>query len=140
MKGFLLRFIVKLYMSTFRHRIFVDEEVEKLTAEGKKFVFFCWHNQLMVFLGQSSKYKTVTMISRSKDGDLFAPLVEGLGHTVVRASSSKGASTGLIEMLEHMDKGFHAAMAADGPKGPVYQAKPGVLCPCDMQLQAVLPL
>ncbi|ADD67123.1 protein of unknown function DUF374 [Denitrovibrio acetiphilus DSM 12809] len=127
MKGFLIRLILKLYLSTFRHNLHTDEAVTKLTKEGKRIVFFCWHNQLALSLGQSGIYRFASMISRSKDGDILAPVVESFGHVVVRASSSKGASAGLIEMLEHMNKGYHAAMAVDGPKGPKYQAKPGAL-------------
>lgn len=127
MKGFLVRLILRMYISTFRYKVTVDEEVDRLADEGKRLVFFCWHNQLALFLGQSGRYRVVTMISRSKDGGLLAPLVESFGHVVVRASSSRGASTGVMEMLEYMDKGFHAGMAVDGPKGPVYVMKPGSL-------------
>lgn len=127
MKGALLRFILRIYMSTFRYNLYMDEETARLRDAGKRLVFFCWHNQLLLLLGSRRDMRVVTMISRSSDGDLFAPFVESFGHTVVRASSSRGGSAGLMEMLEHMNKGFHAAMAADGPKGPVYKAKPGVL-------------
>lgn len=114
-------------MSTFRHSFTADEEVNRLEAEGKKLVFFCWHNQIALLFGQSRRYRFVTMVSRSKDGDLVAPLVESFGHVAVRASSSRGASAGVKEMLEYMGKGLHAALTVDGPKGPVYKAKPGVL-------------
>ncbi|PLX70266.1 MAG: hypothetical protein C0602_05495 [Denitrovibrio sp.] len=127
MKALLIQFIFKLYISTFRYSVIVDDNVIKLADEGKRLVFFCWHNQLAITFGQSKRFKFVSMISRSKDGDLLAPLVESFGHAVVRASSSKGASAGLMEMVEYMDKGYHAAMAVDGPKGPVYKAKPGTL-------------
>jgi len=127
MKGFLLRVILKLYISTFRYNFFENEEVARLASEGKRLVFFCWHNQLALSVGKSGRYKFVSMISRSKDGDILTPLVESFGHFVVRASSSRGASAGVIEMLEQMNNGFHAAMAVDGPKGPKYVAKPGTL-------------
>lgn len=127
MKDLFIRLVLKLYISTFRYNLVVNEEVEKLASEGKRLVFFCWHNQLALSLGKSGKFKFVSMISRSKDGDILAPLVESFGHKVVRASSSRGASAGVIEMLSFMDEGYHAAMAVDGPKGPVYEAKPGTL-------------
>lgn len=116
-----------MYISTFRYSVSVDENIERLAKEGKRIVFFCWHNQLSFIVSQGTQFRLVTMISRSRDGDLIAPLVESFGHSVVRASSSKGASAGLMEMLEYMDSGCHAAMAADGPKGPVYKMKPGSL-------------
>ncbi len=98
-----------------------------LPMRGKDLFFFCWHNQLALSVGKSGRYRFVSMISRSKDGDILAPLVESFGNAVVRASSSKGASAGLMEMLEYMNKGFHAAMAVDGPKGPKYEVKAGTL-------------
>ncbi len=118
-----------MYISTFRHKLVVDEEIDRLANEGgKRLVFFCWHNQLALSVGKSGRYRFVSMISRSKDGDILAPpLVESFGNAVVRASSSKGASAGLMEMLEYMNKGFHAAMAVDGPKGPKYEVKAGTL-------------
>jgi len=116
-----------MYISTFRHSLTIDKEVDRLADEGKRLVFFCWHNQLALSVGKSGRYKFVSMISRSKDGDILTPLVESFGHAVVRASSSKGASAGIIEMLEFMNNGYYAAMAVDGPKGPKYEAKPGIL-------------
>jgi len=127
MKSFFVKLVLRLYISTFRYNFVVDEEVNRLASEGKKLVFFIWHNQLALILAKSGTFKFVTMVSRSKDGDLVAPLIESFGHKVVRASSSRGASAGVMEMLAHMGDGYHVAMAADGPKGPVYEAKPGVL-------------
>lgn len=127
MKGLLIRLLVRIYISTFRYNVTEDEEVTRLADAGKRLVFITWHNQLALFLGKSGMHKTVSMVSRSKDGDMFAPLLEGFGHAVVRASSSRGASAGVMEMLDYMNKGYHAGMAVDGPKGPVYVVKPGSL-------------
>jgi lysophospholipid acyltransferase (LPLAT)-like uncharacterized protein len=128
MKSFLVTLILKIYMSTLRFNMIIHEDVDKLVKQGKRAVFFCWHNQLAILVGSSRKYRFVSMISRSKDGDLLAPFVKSMGHEVVRASSSRGASAGLMEMVELMEKeNCHGAMAVDGPKGPVYKAKPGVL-------------
>jgi lysophospholipid acyltransferase (LPLAT)-like uncharacterized protein len=127
MKSFLYKVIIKLYISTFRYSLIVDPEVVRLADAGKRLVFFVWHNQLALMLSKSGRFRFVTMVSRSKDGAVVAPVIESFGHRVVRASSSKGASAGLLEMLELMKDGCHGAMAVDGPKGPVYKAKPGVL-------------
>lgn len=127
-KVMLVKILVRLYLSTFRYRLKGFGEFEKL-AETKRIVFLLWHNQLMGIVGfRNRKHKFVTMISRSKDGDLFAPVVEAMGNNrVVRASSSRGASAGTLEMLEFMNRGWHGAMAADGPKGPKYEVKAGGL-------------
>lgn len=127
-KILLIRVLVKLYLSTFRYRLKGFEEFEKM-AKTKRIVLLLWHNQLMGIVGfRNKRHKFVTMISRSKDGDLFAPVVEAMGNNkVVRASSSRGAAAGTLEMLEYMNRGWHGAMAADGPKGPKYEVKQGGL-------------
>lgn len=126
-KKFLITLIARLYTSTFRFNVVNRDVAKKLVSEKKRVVFPLWHNQLFCFLGESRHFNLVSMISRSKDGDYFASLIESLGITVVRASSSRGASAGTLELLEFMDKGYCAVMAADGPKGPKYQIKSGSL-------------
>jgi len=124
-----IKFAVKLYLFTFRYRLEGYERFNELASRKKRIVFLLWHNQLMGIVGFRNKnHKFVTMISRSKDGDMFTPVVESMGNNkVVRASSSRGAAAGTLEMLEFMNKGWHGAMAADGPKGPKYQVKSGGL-------------
>jgi len=128
MKNFLISLILKMYMMTIRFKINVHEDVEKLLSEGKQLVFFCWHNQVLLVVGGAKRFRFTTMVSRSKDGDMLAPILERVGVRVVRASSSKGASAGLMEMVNLMEReNRSAAMAVDGPKGPVYKAKPGII-------------
>lgn len=127
MKLFLIKTIAKLYISTFRYRVHGLEVMDKIIKDKKRAVISLWHNQLLCVVGRSYGFNVVTMISRSQDGGYFAALVNTLGHKVVRASSSRGASAGTLEMVEEMNRGSHAAMAADGPKGPKYKIKSGGL-------------
>lgn len=126
-KKLLINIIVRLYASTFRMKISGKNPVDKLFSEKKRIVFLVWHNQLMCILGLAKGHRLATMISRSRDGAYFASLVEGLGVKVVRASSSRGASAGTMEMLVMMNGGYSAVMASDGPKGPKYEIKSGGL-------------
>ena len=140
-KNRVLAFIAKMWISTYRYKVYNREATDRLMAEKKKLVFSIWHNQLMCVIGfRKSGYKIVTMISRSKDGGYFASLVESVGHRVVRASSSRGASQGTLEMLEEMDRGYHGAMAADGPKGPQYKIKNGGLYLAKKADRIIVPL
>ena len=140
-KVFLVKILVKMYLSTFRYSCKGLKEFDKLT-ENKRAVFLVWHNQLIGIVGfKNKKYKFVTMISRSKDGDLFTPVAEAMGNNkVVRASSSKGAAAGTLEMLRWMEKGWHGAMAADGPKGPKYQVKAGGLYLAKKSDRIIVPI
>ena len=67
------------------------------------------------------------MVSRSRDGSRLARVIGRLGMTAVRASSSRGAVRGFLQMHRWLTRpGGRAAMALDGPRGPRHQAKPGI--------------
>lgn len=140
MKAFLIKSVLKMYISTFRYNLTVGDNVQKLLDEGKRLVLCSWHNQLGLIVGKADHYRAVTMISRSKDGEILANVVKSMGMEVVRASSSKGASTGTMEMLEYMKKGHHAIMAVDGPKGPVYEFKSGTLYLAKKTDKVIVPI
>jgi hypothetical protein len=65
------------------------------------------------------------LVSSSFDGELITRTTELLGFHVVRGSSSRGGAAGLRAMQQAYAEGHCCAITADGPRGPVYIAKPG---------------
>ena len=49
------------------------------------------------------------------------------GFQVVRGSSKRRGFQGIIHMRKEMESGYGAALAVDGPRGPIHQAKPGAV-------------
>lgn len=89
-------------------------------------VFGFWHRSLLMAAYRFRNRGFVIVISQSFDGELIARTVERLGFSVVRGSSSRGGAQALIAMERLVRKGRVAAFTADGPRGPVYIAKPGL--------------
>lgn len=89
-------------------------------------VFGFWHRSLLMAAYRFRNQGFVIVISQSFDGELIARTVERLGFTVVRGSSSRGGAAALIAMERLVHQGRVAAFTADGPRGPVYVAKPGL--------------
>ncbi len=65
------------------------------------------------------------MTSRSFDGEYIARIIESFGFKAVRGSSSRGAVRALLGMHTVIEEGGVAAFTIDGPRGPIYVAKPG---------------
>ena len=65
------------------------------------------------------------MTSRSFDGEYIARIIQKLGFTAVRGSSSRGAVGALFGMRQQLEQGHGAVFTIDGPRGPRYVAKPG---------------
>ncbi|MBS1814963.1 MAG: lysophospholipid acyltransferase family protein [Acidobacteria bacterium] len=89
-------------------------------------VFGFWHRSLLMAAYRFRNQGFVIVISQSFDGELIARTVERLGFLVVRGSSSRRGAQALIAMERLVRQGCVAAFTADGPRGPVYIAKPGL--------------
>lgn len=88
-------------------------------------VFAFWHRSLLMAAYRFRNLKIAILISRSFDGELIARTVEHLGFIAVRGSSSRGGAAGLLAMKHAVEAGHIVAFTADGPRGPIYHAKPG---------------
>jgi lysophospholipid acyltransferase (LPLAT)-like uncharacterized protein len=68
------------------------------------------------------------MISQSKDGEILAQYASGFGVVPVRGSSGKGGRDALEQMRLYLQGGGKAcATVLDGPRGPAYVAKKGMI-------------
>jgi lysophospholipid acyltransferase (LPLAT)-like uncharacterized protein len=90
-------------------------------------VYAHWHGDELVLVAYYSFRRLAVLSSLSKDGSLMARTLELLGYQVFRGSSSKGGVRGLIGLIRAVKAGSQSALAVDGPKGPLYEVKPGVI-------------
>ena len=88
-------------------------------------VFAIWHRSLLACADRFKNLGVAILISPSFDGELIARTVELLGFKAVRGSSSRGGAAGLRNMQAAYAAGYRCAFTADGPRGPVFKAKPG---------------
>ncbi len=93
-------------------------------------VYCMWHRSLLSVAYLFRKRKIAILISPSFDGELITQTIRRVGYETVRGSSSRGGAAGLLGMqrvLEANDatRCNYAAFTSDGPRGPVYHAKPG---------------
>jgi lysophospholipid acyltransferase (LPLAT)-like uncharacterized protein len=103
-------------------------------------VYAHWHGDELVLVGYYSFRRLAVLSSLSKDGTLMARTLELLGYRVFRGSSSKGGARGLIGLIRAVQEGAQSALAVDGPKGPIYEVKPGVVELAQRTERAVVPV
>jgi lysophospholipid acyltransferase (LPLAT)-like uncharacterized protein len=65
------------------------------------------------------------MTSSSFDGEYIARIITRFGFEAVRGSSTRGGVRALLGMHTVCEDGRTAAFTIDGPRGPLYVAKPG---------------
>lgn len=80
------------------------------------------------------------LVSLSKDGQIMTEATQRMGFIPVRGSSSRGAVAGLIASIKKVREGYSNAIAVDGPKGPIYKVKDGVIAISDKTNRPIIPL
>ncbi|MCH6256900.1 lysophospholipid acyltransferase family protein [Puniceicoccaceae bacterium K14] len=139
--------IVRLLVSTYRMKWLSGErKIDSLDEKSSPVIIALWHNRI-IFLGRiirqlaKQKFPVTIMISFSKDGDLAAMLGERLGAKVIRGSPSRGGTQGLRGLYRSVAKeGRSILILPDGSKGPVYEAKMGLVVLSRMTQAPVLPM
>jgi lysophospholipid acyltransferase (LPLAT)-like uncharacterized protein len=123
--------LVRLWSRTIT--IEVDELFLKILKQNEKSptVFIFWHN-LLFLAGEKyrrfrHKRKLFGLISASNDGAWLVAFLENLGIGAIRGSSSFQGSQAFKQLLEKLQEGYDVAITPDGPRGPRYQLKEGVV-------------
>ena len=114
-----------------------EEVAARVGKSGQPTIIAFWHNRLM-FGPTAYQYcqgrGAVVMVSRSFDGDIIeATLTRFKNLFAVRGSSQskkgrdKGGQEALEEMIEKGRQGLDLVITPDGPLGPRYQVKRGII-------------
>lgn len=86
-----------------------------------------WHGDEMVLAQTAGRYRVLTIVSKSQDGEIMNTFFRLNGGYTVRGSSSKGGAEALKALVTQSKKSnLNVSFAVDGPKGPIYEVKPGV--------------
>jgi lysophospholipid acyltransferase (LPLAT)-like uncharacterized protein len=140
---FLVYGLVRLLHWTYRFEFHGTDHLAEARRLGRgSYVFAIWHRNLFAgILAQTGTAHTV-IVSRSRDGDPVAFLCTRLGHVAVRGSSKKrgvdkGGREAKDEMIERLATGSPGAITVDGPSGPVFEVKPGII---EMARRAAVPI
>ncbi len=128
--SYFIYIVARLFHATYRYRYLNNESLQEI--KPKNFILAIWHQNLFAgILAQTGK-SHVVIISKSKDASPVAFVCNKLGHKSVRGSSKKlgldkGGKVAKDEMIECLKIGIPGAVTVDGPKGPAFHVKPGII-------------
>jgi lysophospholipid acyltransferase (LPLAT)-like uncharacterized protein len=125
--GVLAWLIYRLLSSTWRISWQEPACMREALRERRPFIVAHWHGDELALLHVVKRYRLATLTSPSKDGRIMATLLKLLGASVSVGSSSRGGAAGLKGLIRLVRAGHNCSFAVDGPRGPIYKLKPGVL-------------
>ncbi len=116
------------------------ESVDRLWRQGDNIIACFWHGRLLampfVYRGSGAK----VLISRHRDGEFIARVIRYFGLGTVRGSYRKGSVSQVREMLAELKDGTDIAITPDGPKGPRYRMKQGIVELARLSRRPIVPV
>lgn len=100
----------------------------KIIEDNVPAILAIFHGRMigMLHIGEDRSRITI-LISRSRDGEMIARIAENIGFSVARGSPAFKAVEGALQMVAAARAGQSLMLTVDGPRGPVYTVKPGVI-------------
>ena len=131
---------VLLLGKTLRIEVKGEETVERLHKKGERVIYAFWHGRTFLPAYHLRNQGIYALVSRHRDGEYLARILHHLGGRTIRGSTSRGGARALLLAIRKLKDGFDGALTPDGPRGPIYKAKPGVIRLAQKTQMPIIPL
>lgn len=141
-----LRLLCRLLLRSYRLRaVHGSHHLGPLIEAGQSTLLCCWHQRLVYTvgwaLGQRGRgLQPGFLVSPSRDGELIAAVVGGLGVSVLRGSANRTGARAFRDMFATLKSGVSPIVAVDGPHGPAFEVKSGTPMLAQMTGTPLLPV
>lgn len=133
--------IINTISKTMKIKYVNKEIVDNFLEKKQKIAFAFWHGRQFLLVYAHRMIRIVLMTSLSKDGDLQTQIMEKFGYKCVRGSSSKGGVSALKGIVREINQNnYNTAIAVDGPRGPLYEVKDGILFIARFTSSVIIPV
>ena len=119
--------VVRTLGVTWRVESSRDPAYAEAAARGERFLFAFWHARLLPLVYARRGEGITVLVSRHRDGQLITRIIEHMGYTCARGSSTRGGEAGVRELLGAARSGRDLAVTPDGPRGPAGVLKEGLV-------------
>ncbi|MDR3175833.1 MAG: lysophospholipid acyltransferase family protein [Desulfovibrio sp.] len=123
-----INILYRLWCSSLRIVQTGREMLDGFDAQDRIMLFALFHDELFSLMHVRENLRLVTVVSRSRDGEYLARLLQSLGLKTARGSSSRHGTSALRQIARIMreDK-HHGVITVDGPRGPRHKVKQGAV-------------
>ncbi len=125
--GIFGKLLIDLLFNTMKIEKEGFEKVKPIISSGKV-IFAVWHSRMLLFAYLCKGLNGTAMVSRSKDGEIAARIIQRQGHEAVRGSTRKGGIHALSRLIKKVkEKNKPCLIVPDGPQGPRCKVQPGII-------------
>ena len=102
-------------------------DYDRRLASGERCIYALWHARMLPLVYAYRGLGVAALVSRSRDGELIAGIIERMGYVAARGSSTRGGREGFVELVRCAEQGRSLTITPDGPRGPARIVKPGLV-------------
>lgn len=125
--GWIGKVLIDLICRTIRVRA-VDIENARAELESRKLIFAFWHSRILMLSYLYQGWGAAILVSKSKDGEITAQILQRQGHETIRGSTSRHGVKALSMLIKALKKEIRLGVVVpDGPRGPRFKVQPGVI-------------
>jgi lysophospholipid acyltransferase (LPLAT)-like uncharacterized protein len=115
---------IRLIGPTLRIAVSFEDGAQR-ALDDRPYIASFWHSCIIPSAYIFRDMGIRVMTSASYDGEYIARIIQKLGFTAVRGSSSRNAVAALLGLRRALEEGWTVAFTLDGPRGPRHKVKPG---------------
>lgn len=129
--GFLARWLAPWILKGLRSSSDLETDgsrhVRALERADQNYILAFWHGHMLPLLFRFWRQGFYCFISPHRDGEYIARAVEGLGQHSLRTSLRDRRLKSLVRALRLARRGERFAVTVDGPVGPAFEVKRGIV-------------
>ena len=142
----ILRAVIRLLTATYRiEKVIGAGNINPFIGEGRVCAPAYWHQHHVIgsTLVRSwirRGFKACFLVSGSVDGDVPSRIARAWDAEVIRGSANQSGALALRDQQRMMKNGYSIVTTADGPRGPMYDFKPGTVLMARIAGVPILPI
>ena len=142
----ILRTLTRLLLWSYRYQPVIGAENMEPFLDGKRVCAPAyWHQHHVLCSSQIRQwirrgFKACFLISGSVDGEVPERIARAWGAEVIRGSANESGALALRDQHAMMKRGFSIVTTPDGPQGPKYELKTGVMLMARIGRVPIVPI
>lgn len=105
-------------------------------------IYALWHGRMYCLFKAVPLEQVAILVSPSNDGEFITRIAQRIGFKYfVRGSHKRGGTQAILGLKRELQENRHSVcFTVDGPRGPRYQVKPGIVRLAGQTGAAIIPL
>jgi len=117
--------VILLYIRSLKIKFYLHPEIKN--GDRARMFYAFWHQKLLLLMPSFGNWHTAIITDVSWAGEIITKILENFGYFTIRGSSKRRGVEAILNMKKAVEQGYSGAIATDGPRGPIYKSKPGIL-------------